>query len=96
MICILIENAFLTYGDRNPVGNYMFKVNNRNTRNAQKRIQLRVCLGVYDLLLRRSGVFIVNFEHISHLINFKQVNVGWVNCRIGMIGKKQFRRSDIR
>ena len=30
-----------------PAGNYLFKVNNRNT---------------------RSGVFIVNFEHISNLI----------------------------
>ena len=30
-----------------PAGNYMFKVNNRNT---------------------RSGVFIVNFEHIEHLL----------------------------
>ena len=36
---------------------------------------------------RRSGIFIVNFEHISHLVlvfehishlvNFKQVNAGW-------------------
>ena len=31
---------------------------------------------------RRSGVFIVNFEHISHLfliqsLNFEQVNVSW-------------------
>ena len=36
-----------------PAGKYMFKVNNRNT-------QWRQWL--------RSGVFIVNFEHISHLI----------------------------
>ena len=34
-----------------PAGNYMFKVNNRNTR-----------------ARRRSGIFIVNFEHISHLV----------------------------
>ena len=32
-------------------GNYMFKVNNRNTRK-----------------WRRSGIFIVNFENISHLV----------------------------
>ena len=36
---------------------------------------------------RRSDVFIVNFEHISHLVlvsivNFKQVNTGWVIIRI--------------
>ena len=35
-----------------PTGNYMFKVNNKDT----KRYQWR-----------RSGDFIVNFEHISHL-----------------------------
>ena len=35
-----------------PAGNYMFRVNNRNTRRHW----------------RRSGVFIVNFEHISHLV----------------------------
>ena len=35
-----------------PVGNYMFKVNNRNTRT---RCEI-------------SGVFIVNCEHISHLV----------------------------
>ena len=34
---------------------------------------------------RRSGVFIVNFEHISHLfssvsiVNFQHVNAGWFN-----------------
>ena len=33
-----------------PASNYMFKVNNINTRT------------------RRSGIFIVNFEHISHLV----------------------------
>ena len=36
-------------------------------------------------LWRRSVVFIVNFEHISHLalsvsiINFEQINAGWVS-----------------
>ena len=38
-------------------GKYMFKVNNRNTR---IRCEIRHW--------RRSGVFIVNFEHISHLV----------------------------
>ena len=38
-----------------PAGNYMFKVNNGNTRTLQRQ-------------WRRSGVFIVNFEHISHLV----------------------------
>ena len=40
-----------------PAGNCMFKVNNRNTRT---RCEIRHW--------RRSGIFIVNFEHISHLV----------------------------
>ena len=50
-----------------PAGNYMFKVNNRNTRTRcgvcsklTKKIQQR-------LHWHRSGIFIVNFKHISHL-----------------------------
>ena len=35
---------------------------------------------------RRSGVFIVNFEHISNLflvfINFEQVNASWVSIQL--------------
>ena len=38
-----------------PAGNYIFKVNKRNTRT---RCETR----------RRSDVFIVDFEHISHLV----------------------------
>ena len=38
-----------------PAGNYVFKVNKRNTRT---RCETR----------RRSGVFIVDFEHILHLV----------------------------
>ena len=36
--------------------------------------------------VQSSGVFIVNFEHISHfyssvsIVDFEQVNVSWVNC----------------
>ena len=40
-----------------PNGIYLFKVNNRNTRT---RCEICQC--------RRSGVFIVSFEHISHLV----------------------------
>ena len=36
----------------NPAGIYLLKINNRNTRTCEIR--------------RRSGIFIVNFEHISH------------------------------
>ena len=50
---------------------------------------LRLCVqpcGIYIHIYKyicRSGVFIVNFEHISHLdlvfliVNFEQVNTGW-------------------
>ena len=37
-----------------PLDIYLLKVNNRNTRSRSE-------------IWRRSGVFIVNFEHISHL-----------------------------
>ena len=42
-----------------PAGIYLLKVNNRNTRT---RCEIRCDAK------RRSGVFIVNFEHISHLV----------------------------
>ena len=43
-----------------PAGNCMFKVNNRNT-----RTRCEICSKL--TIKRRSGVFIVNFEHKSHL-----------------------------
>ena len=57
MLQLLCSNHFVrkAFGNLilnlNPANNYMFKVNNRNTRRHW----------------RRSGIFIVNFEHISHL-----------------------------
>ena len=53
---------------RNPTGNYMFKVNNRNT-----RIRCEICSKLTIMIperrqWRRSGIFILNFEHISLLI----------------------------
>ena len=67
-----------------PAGNYMFKVNNRNTR---KRCEICSKLTIKTPERRhhwhRSGVFIVNFEHISHcssvsIVNFEQANADWV------------------
>ena len=50
----------------------MFKVNNKDTKTTPE--------------WRRSGVFIVIFEHISDLsvstVNFKQVNAGWENKQV--------------
>ena len=58
----------------------MFKVNNRNTRTrCEKCLKLTIKI-VERRHWRRSGIFIVNFEHISHrvsIVNFQQVNVGW-------------------
>ena len=50
-----------------PANIYMFKVNNRNTR---KRYEIFPKLTIKTLeqrQRRRSGIFIVNFENISHL-----------------------------
>ena len=50
---------------RNRVGIYMFKVNNRNCRT---RSEICSKLTPERLQWRRSGVVVVNFEHISHLV----------------------------
>ena len=49
--------------DENPAGNYMFNVKNRNT-----RTRCEVCSKLTVKVRRRSGVCIVNFEYISHLV----------------------------
>ena len=48
-----------------PAGIYLLKVNDRNT-----RIKCEICskLTIKILERRRSSIFIVNFEHISHFI----------------------------
>ena len=61
----------------------IFKFNNRDTRKSYE-ICYRLTIKTPERHhLRCPGVFIVNFEHISHLfssvpvINFEQVNVSW-------------------
>ena len=54
--------------DQYPASNYTFKVSNRNTRTT-----CEICSKLTIKTLRRrhwrnSGVFIVNFEHVSHLV----------------------------
>ena len=66
-----------------PANIYLYKINNKNT-----RIKFEICLKLTIKTperrqLRRSGVFIVNFEHISHIshvsiVEFEQVNVSRV------------------
>ena len=64
---------------------YLFKVNDRNT---IRRCEIcsKLTIKILDWhQWHRSGVFIVDFEHISHvfhffivsIVNFKQVNVSW-------------------
>ena len=49
-------------------GNYMFKVNNRNNRTRCEICSKLTIKTPERRQWRRSGVFIVNFEHISHLV----------------------------
>ena len=77
----------LTYvylSKNNPASNYMFKVNNRNTRTKREIYSKLIIKTPERWQWRCSGVFIVNFEHISHLVlvcasivNFEQVKAKW-------------------
>ena len=49
---------------RNPAVNYLFKVNDRNTR-TRCEICLKLTIKTPE---QRHYVFVVNFEHISHLV----------------------------
>ena len=58
-----------TWGlERNPVSIYMFKVNNKNTKTRCEIFSKLTVRTLERYHWRRSGVFIVNFEHISHLV----------------------------
>ena len=71
--------AFITYRSKAASIN-MFKVNNRNNRTRCEKWSTLTIKAPQQHQWRRSGVFIVNFEHISHLVsivNFEQVNASW-------------------
>ena len=51
-----------------PAGIYLFKVNNRKTRTRCEICSKLTINTPKRRQWRRSGVFIVNFEHISHLV----------------------------
>ena len=57
-----------TSDSRNPAGIYLFKVDNRNTRTRCEICSKLTIKTPERRQWRRSGVFIVNFEHISHLV----------------------------
>ena len=54
--------------DIDPAGNYIFNVNNRNTRTRCEICSKLTIETPERRHWRRFGVFIVNFEHISHFI----------------------------
>ena len=68
-ILILAHNLSILITDhrlcRTPSGIYLLKVNNRNTRT---RCEICSRLTTPERRWRLCGVFIVNFEHISHLV----------------------------
>ena len=45
-----------------PAGNYMFKINKETLEQGMKYVQSQ------QRQWRRSGIFILNFEHVSHLV----------------------------
>ena len=51
-----------------PVGIYLFKVNNRNNRTRSEICSKLTIKTPERHYWRRSGVFIINFEHILHLV----------------------------
>ena len=58
----------------------MIKVNNGN---ARARCEICSKLTIKAPERRRSGAFIVNFEHISHLVNISIVNFEQLNADRG-------------
>ena len=63
----IIQKSQLIFEVNHPAGIYLFKVNNRNTR-ARCEICSKLTINTPERRQwRRSGVFIVNFKHISHL-----------------------------
>ena len=71
----------------------MFKVNNKNTRTRCEICSKLTIKTPERCQWRRSGVFIVNFEHISHLVsivNFEHVIAGWVVYILHKISFTQF------
>ena len=63
-----IKNHFKNSSSYSPPGNYMFRVNNRNTRTRCEICSKLTIKTPQQRHWRRSGVFNVNFEHISHLV----------------------------
>ena len=83
IICLETLWVILFSINSNSAGIYLLKVNNRNT-----RIRCEICSKLTIKIPERrqwdrSGIFIVHFEHISHLVstvsivNFEHLIAGW-------------------
>ena len=72
-----------------PVDIYLLKVNYRNTRTRCK-ICSKLIIKTPERRWRRSGIFIVNFEHFTlcssvSTVNVEHVNADWVG-KLGILG----------
>ena len=76
-----------------PVGIYMFKVNDRNTKTRREMFKVNNTgtrkTPVLVPLCYHSGVFIVNFQHISHLLRVYSINFEHVIALWGRMGKSE-------
>ena len=62
------RDAYFRKNASDPAGIYLIKVNNRNTRTRCEICSKLIIKTPERRHWRRSGVFIVNFVHISHLV----------------------------
>ena len=75
-----------------PVGVYLLKANNRNTRTKCEICSVLTIKTPERRQWRRCGIFIVNFEHISHLVlvfllltlNMLMPTGGWVRFKLDL------------
>ena len=66
-----------------PIGNYMFKINNRNSRTRCEIRSELIIKKAERCQWRRSGVFVVNFENISHLVLVFPLLILSSKCQMG-------------
>ena len=77
-----------------PAGNYMFKVNNRKTRISCETCSKWTIKTPGWRHWRRSGVCIVNFEHISHLVLCFYCYLWTCNCQLAGLLVKSYWSSE--
>ena len=80
-LCMKGLNEFVSNTGRVPAGNYLFKVSSRNTRTRCEISSKLTIKTPGQCQWHPCGVFIVIFEHVSHLmfpfVNFEHVNASW-------------------